>query len=117
MNIMGFLDRLFGKKSSADAAKQRLQLVLVHDRAEIPPGVLALIKDDIIAVISRRVNIDREHVQVNISHEARESKLLVDIPLLDNAAASAPGRARGEPQRPRQTPPAADKQKKPPATS
>ncbi len=93
---MNFFERLFGKRSSAETAKQRLQLVLVHDRAEIPPGVLALIKDDIIAVISRRVNIDREHVVVNVTHEDKASKLLVDIPLLS----SATGRTRDEAQRP-----------------
>jgi cell division topological specificity factor len=100
---MGFLDRFFGTRSSSETAKQRLQLVLVHDRAEIPPGMLALIKDDIIAVLSRRVNIDRDKVAVNVTHEAKSSKLLVDIPLLSNNDNNAPGRMRGEPQRPRRT--------------
>jgi cell division topological specificity factor len=98
---MGFLDRLFGRKTSAETAKQRLRFVLVHDRAEIPPGVLALIKDDIIAVISRRVNIDRDHVKVNVTHEDTESKLLVDIPILPNIDGNQPGRVRGEAQRKR----------------
>jgi len=96
---MNFLERLFGKRSSAETAKQRLQLVLVHDRAEIPPGVLALIKDDIIAVISRRVNIDREHVVVNVTHEDRASKLVVDIPLLSGTDGQAPGRTGSNAQR------------------
>jgi cell division topological specificity factor len=83
---MSFWDNLFtSKKSSATSAKQRLQLVLVHDRSEIPPGMLELIKDDIIAVISRRINIDRQNVAVSISHEAEEGKLQVDIPLLPDA--------------------------------
>lgn len=98
---MSFLDKLFGRRTSAETAKQRLRFVLVHDRAEIPPGVMALIKDDIIAVISRRVNIDRDHVQVNITHEDTESKLLVDIPLLPNVEGNQPGRVRGEAQRKR----------------
>jgi cell division topological specificity factor len=98
---MGFWDELFGrKKSSADNAKQRLKLVLVHDRSEIPPGMLELIKDDIIAVISRRINIDREHVQVQINHESSDSKLLVDIPLLSDHD-DKPGRVKGEAQRQR----------------
>ncbi len=96
---MGFLDRLFGKKTSAETAKQRLRFVLVHDRAEIPPGVLALIKDDIITVISRRVNIDREQVKVNVTHEDTESKLLVDIPLLPSTDGHQPGRVRSGTQR------------------
>ncbi len=73
-----------GKKPTtpATSAKQRLQFVLVHDRNEIPPGMLELIKDDIITVISRRINIDRSNVEVHITHESSEGKLVVDIPLL-----------------------------------
>lgn len=86
---MNLLERLFDKRSSAETAKQRLKLVLNHDRAEIPPGVLALIRDDIIAVISRRVNIDRDNVVVNVTHADWKSKLLVDIPLLTRASSIA----------------------------
>lgn len=96
---MGFFDKLFGRKTSAETAKQRLRFVLVHDRAEIPPGVLALIKDDIIAVISRRVNIDRDHVEVNVTHEDTESKLLVDIPLIPSVNNNQTGRVSGTPAR------------------
>lgn len=101
---MSFFERLFGKSSSAQTAKQRLQLVLVHDRTEIPPGMLALIKDDIIAVISRRVNIDREHVVVNITHDDKTSKLLVDIPLLSGADGRASGEAKRSSQHTPSTP-------------
>lgn len=68
--------------SSREAAKQRLQLVLVHDRNQIEPGMLEIIKDEIIAVISKHVDIDPAHVQVNFSQSERENKLVADIPLL-----------------------------------
>ncbi len=95
---MDFLKRLFGGNSSAQDAKQRLRLVLIHDRSEIPPGMLELIKDDIIAVISRRINIDRENVDVSINNTGSESKLSVDIPILPDNAQST-GRVRGAPSR------------------
>ena len=96
---MDFLKRIFGNnKSSALDAKQRLRFVLIHDRAEIPPGMLELIKDDIIAVISRRINIDRENVEVNINNEGVESLLSVDIPILPDMAQGS-GRVRGSPAR------------------
>ena len=80
---MNALKQLFkGRNSAADTAKQRLRFVLIHDRAEIPPGMLDLIKDDIIAVISRRVPIDRANVTVNIDNAGNENRLLVDIPLI-----------------------------------
>jgi septum formation topological specificity factor MinE len=43
--------------------------------------MLDLIKDDIIAVISRRVPIDRANVTVSVDNHNQESRLLVDIPL------------------------------------
>ncbi len=67
--------------SSREAAKQRLQLVLVHDRNQIEPGMLEIIKDEIIAVISKHIEIDRSGVQVNFTESERESKLVADIPL------------------------------------
>ncbi len=79
---MNTLKQLLGIRNSATTAKQRLRFVLIHDRAEIPPGLLDLIKDDIIAVISRRLPIDRSQVSVNIDNAGHENRLLVDIPLL-----------------------------------
>jgi cell division topological specificity factor len=81
---MSFIRRLFGRgEKSSDVAKQRLQLVLVHDRANISPGLLAMIKDEIINVISRHIDIDRTGVQINFSQQGRESRLVADIPLGD----------------------------------
>lgn len=80
---MNLFDRLFGRTpaASAQTAKERLQFVLVHDRADIPPAVLEMLKDEIIAVISKHVEINREAVEVNLTHTPRESKLIADIPL------------------------------------
>jgi cell division topological specificity factor len=67
---MGILERLLGRSSSAGDAKNRLKVVLIHDRAEIPPGMLDEIKNDIVAIISRRLNIDAPHVAVNVDEGA-----------------------------------------------
>ncbi|HEY3289381.1 MAG TPA: cell division topological specificity factor MinE [Anaerolineae bacterium] len=88
MNVLkGFLKG----RNSAGEAKQRLRFVLIHDRAEIPPGVLDLIKDDIIAVISRRLPIDRASVNVNLDIAGDENRIFVDIPLLANANRKSEG--------------------------
>lgn len=81
---MNILERLRGrrKKSSGRIAKERLRLVLAHDRAHISPGLLDTLKDEIIGVISRHVDIDADGVQVTISQTPRESRLVADIPLL-----------------------------------
>lgn len=70
------------RPSSRDLAKQRLQFVLVHDRANISPGLLDVLKDEIIAVISRHLEIDRNGVEITFTQGKRETRLVADIPLL-----------------------------------
>jgi cell division topological specificity factor len=80
--MANFLDRLINRKpKSAVQAKERLKFVLIHDRSEIPPGVIDLLKDEIIDVISRRIEIDPDSVRIEISQEGRQQRLIADIPL------------------------------------
>ncbi|MCB8985916.1 MAG: cell division topological specificity factor MinE [Ardenticatenaceae bacterium] len=82
---MSWINRFFGQKEKSGAvAKQRLQMVLIHDRSDVSPGVLDQIKDDIIEVIAKRLAIDTEHVEVNLTQEGRESCLVAEIPLVAN---------------------------------
>lgn len=81
---MRILERLFGSRdesSSGQVAKERLRLVLAHDRTSISPELLEELKDEIVAVISRHIPIDATGVQVTFSQSARESRLVADIPL------------------------------------
>ena len=54
---MGLMD-LFKKKSSGDVAKDRLKLLLVTDRASCSPEMMEQIKNEIIQVISKHMDID-----------------------------------------------------------
>jgi len=78
---MSFFDKLFGRKSSADSAKERLQLVLIHDRTDLTPAELDSLRDDLIATISRHVSIDADGVQIEVEHDGRSQRLVADIPL------------------------------------
>jgi cell division topological specificity factor len=78
---MSFLDKLFGRKTSADSAKERLQLVLIHDRTDMTPAELDSLRDDLIATISRHVAIDEQNVQIDVEHDGRSQRLVADIPL------------------------------------
>lgn len=85
---MNFFDRFFGKKNSADSAKERLQLVLIHDRTDLTPAELDSLKDDLITTISRHVEIDAQSMRIGVEHDGRSQRLVADIPL------KAAGRAR-----------------------
>ncbi len=76
------LNRILGReRSSAGKAKERLQLVLIHDRTDLAPGVLDKLRDEIIGVISRHVEIDPAEVSIEMAQEGREQRLIADIPL------------------------------------
>jgi cell division topological specificity factor len=89
--MSGFMDRITGRtqRASADTAKERLKLVLIHDRSDISPGLLEAIKDEIIQVISRHIDVDPSLVHIHLNAEGREQRLVADIPL-----PSARGRRR-----------------------
>jgi cell division topological specificity factor len=71
----------FRKKQSAESAKERLQLVLIHDRTDLTPAELNELKDELLQVISRHVDIDRDAVQIDLEHDGRAQRLVADIPL------------------------------------
>lgn len=81
--MSSFLERLFKREpNSAAQAKERLKLVLIHDRIDISPVTLDALKDEIIQVISRHVPIDPDAVHIEMAQEGREQRLIADIPIL-----------------------------------
>lgn len=85
---MGFLD-FFKKKTSKDIAKDRLKLVLVSDRAGVSPEIMEQMKNDIICVINKYIEIDEEGLEINISqtdsdsHNGSVPVLYANIPIKD----------------------------------
>jgi cell division topological specificity factor len=71
----------FSRKKSANNAKERLQLVLIHDRTDLTPAQLEALKDDLIETISRHVEIDPTAVTINVAQDGRSQRLVADIPL------------------------------------
>jgi len=78
---MGILNLLTGNKKSAGSAKERLKLVLIHDRTDLAPGELESLKDELIDVISRYVDIDPSAVNIKFAKEGRAQRLIADIPI------------------------------------
>ena len=77
-----FLDQLFYKKSrSATQAKERLQLVLINDRTALTPKALESLKDDLLEVLSRYIEIDSDAVQIDLTRKGRQQRLIADVPI------------------------------------
>lgn len=66
---MAWFSRLTGHRpaKSADVASERLQLVLKYDRARVPPGLMDTLKDEILAVISRYLDVVEDGIEVTLS--------------------------------------------------
>ncbi len=80
--MSSFIERLFNKSSpSANNAKERLHLVLVHDRTDLSTEDLKSLKDRLIEVISDYVDINPSETEIDIQVEGREQKLIAHIPL------------------------------------
>jgi cell division topological specificity factor len=71
----------FTRKRSATSAKERLQLVLVHDRTDLSPGQLESLKDDLLKAISQYIEIDPDAVRIELEKDGRSQRLVADIPL------------------------------------
>lgn len=84
------LFKLFSKgdNNSKDVAKERLKLVLIHDRASVSPRFLEMVKGDIIRVISDYMEIDEEGLDIKLTRTKRESDdtpipaLIANIPII-----------------------------------
>lgn len=75
---------MFSKQKSKNVAKDRLKFVLVQDRAMISPRDLEKMKDDIIAVISKYVEIDNDSINIDIfqdDNNDRKTTLQANIPI------------------------------------
>ena len=79
--MSSFFDRIAGRKRSAKSAKERLQLVLIHDRTDLTQTELEALRDDILAVISRHVDVEPDAVQISVERDGREQRLVADIPI------------------------------------
>jgi cell division topological specificity factor len=74
--------RVFGREdASKEVAKERLRLVLVHDRASLSPQALESLKNDLLQVISQYLDIDDQGFRVDFSRHEDAMALVANIPI------------------------------------
>jgi len=85
MNLFG----LFNRNRSAPAARERLQLLLAHERALADrTDLAAVLQQEILAVIARHIPIDRDKVMVKLERGTHVSTLAIDIEMPEESAAA-----------------------------
>ncbi|MEA3534361.1 cell division topological specificity factor MinE [Rhizobium sp. CC-YZS058] len=75
MNIF----RLFGKQQSAPQARERLQVLLAHERASAGSDLVAVLREEILAVIAKHVQVDADRVRVKMDRDEHMSILEIDV--------------------------------------
>lgn len=84
------LRRFFSRVQSAPAARERLKVLLAHERAAVGDSdLVAKLRDEILRAISRHMQIDSEKVSVTMERGAQVSTLAVDIEIPFDVARKA----------------------------
>ncbi len=75
MSIFG----LFRKQMTAPLARERLQVLLAHERASSGTDLVAVLREEILAVIAKHVQIDNDRVHVKMDRDEHVSILEIDV--------------------------------------
>ena len=77
-----FFRRTSGDASSKVTAKDRMKNMLIHDRLELPPDRLASLEEELMAVVSRYFETDRDTTRFDLQQCDRKAALVANFPLL-----------------------------------
>lgn len=83
---MKLIDRILGrKKTSASVAKERLQIIISHERSkpDTDPDYLLLIQQEILEVVAKYVKVDKDQVKVQLERDGDSSVIELNVTLPD----------------------------------
>jgi cell division topological specificity factor len=99
--MIDFFRKIFKPEGSSTMARERLRLVLLSDHLSLAPDVVEALKSDLIAVISKYVEVDEAACDVTFEQQDRTIAMLANIPIL-----AMKTRPPAPPPRPSAPPPA-----------
>lgn len=81
---MDFFKKIFGggNDGSGKVAKDRLKIVLIHDRTDISPQLLDNLRDEIVTVLTKYMDIDTEKIEIDLDRDDKAVALVANIPVL-----------------------------------
>ncbi len=87
MSLMSF----FNRRSSAPVARERLQILLAHERGVVggKPDLVAQLREEILAVVRRHIMVEHDNVQVKMNRDSDISTLEIEVEIPGPAEARA----------------------------
>ncbi len=70
---------LFRKQRSAPMARERLQVLLSHERAASSTDLVSVLREEILAVIAKHVQLDNDKVKIKVDRDETVSILEIDV--------------------------------------
>ena len=85
MNLMSF----FSRRTSAPVARERLQILLAHERGVVggKPDLVAQLREEILAVVRRHIMVEHDNVQVKMNRDADISTLEIEVEIPETVGA------------------------------
>ena len=80
--ILGLFGQNVQKDDSKDTAVNRLRLVLMQDRTNLTPEILHRMRSELIEILSKYVELDKEALELNFEQEGEQMALMLSIPVV-----------------------------------
>jgi cell division topological specificity factor len=74
--------KLFNKTDTKDVAKKRLKFALIYDKLEVSDDLLKNLQQDLVEVISRYFEIDKDAINLDIRRSEESSALIFNTPIV-----------------------------------
>ena len=80
--VFGFFRQAEKEENAKDTAVNRLRVVLMQDRTNLTPELLEKMRGELIELLSKYVEMDKDALELNLEQEGNQMALMLSIPVL-----------------------------------